>query len=399
MTQRRAARPAGALLGTSCALIVGAVWLQATGPKEITNVLVLGPTILAFGAVGGVLAARIPGNPIGWLFLAFSLLNSCSLLGEAYATRIVAGADLVTGSLVATWVSFWLTEAVPPALLACALLVFPTGVLGSKAARWASWAIGIATAIAALGAALEPGRMGTLGLVNPYGSPAGARVLGPLDEIAMTLVVIGGIGGSAIAVLLRMRRATGDQRQQIKWFAYSATLLAVDLAVAGASTTLMGDPSPAVESISFFVFVVALSTVPLGMGVAVMRYRLYDIDRVINKTIVYAIVTGAVVLAYSATVFVTGAMAAGSGDNLTVAIATLVAAALFRPLLTRVQAFVDRRFYRRRYDAEKIVDAFAVRLREETDLDELTDDLVGVVRTTMQPSHVSLWLRESWVQG
>ena len=119
----------------------------------------------------------------------------------------------------------------------------------------------------------------------------------------------------------------------------------------------------------------------------------------INKTIVYAIVTGAVVLAYSATVFVTGAMAAGSGDNLTVAIATLVAAALFRPLLTRVQAFVDRRFYRRRYDAEKIVDAFAVRLREETDLDELTDDLVGVVRTTMQPSHVSLWLRESWVQG
>jgi hypothetical protein len=383
-----------ALLGAACALLLAALWLQTTGPEAITNVLVLGPTVLAFGAVGGVLAARIPGNPIGWLFLAFSLLNSTSLLAEAYATRIIAGADPVTGSLPAIWVSFWLTEVVPPALLAYALLVFPTGVLATKAARSAAWAIGIATTIAALGAASEPGPMGTLGLVNPYGSLAAARVLGPLPEIALTLVVIGGIGGSAIAVLMRMRRATGDRRQQIKWFACSATLLAVDLVLAGVSTRLLGDPSPAVESISFFVFVVVLSTVPLGMGLAVLRYRLYDIDRVINKTIVYALVTGAVVLVYSATVFVAGTVAAGSGDNLTVAIATLVAAALFRPLLARVQAFVDQRFYRQRYDAEKTVDAFGARLREETDLDELTDDLVRVVRATMQPAHVSVWLQE-----
>src|SRR5919106_1407834 len=374
------ARLAWALLGVSGALLAGAIRLQMTGPEGFTEVLVLAPTALAFGAVGSVLAAKIPRNPIGWLFLVFALLNSWSVLGEAWATHIADGTDSPT----AIWLSFWLTETVPPALLAFALLVFPTGRLGSRAARLAAWTMSFATAVAGLGAAVEPGRMGTLG---------------PLPEIALTLLVVGGIGGSAAAVLWRMRRARGERRQQVKWFAYSAALLAVDLVLAGASATLLGDPGPEIETISFFVFVVVLSTVPVAMGIAVMRYRLYDIDRVINKTIVYALMTGAEVLVYSATVFVAGTVAAGSGGQLAVAIATLAAAAAFRPLLKRVQGFVDRRFYRRKYDTQKTVDAFGSRLREEIDLDDLTDDLLGVVRSTMQPAHATVWLRREQAEG
>jgi hypothetical protein len=389
------ARLAWALLGVSGALLAGAIRLQMTGPEGFTEVLVLAPTALAFGAVGSVLAAKIPRNPIGWLFLVFALLNSWSVLGEAWATHIADGTDSPT----AIWLSFWLTEAVPPALLAFALLVFPTGRLGSRAARLAAWTMSFATAVAGLGAAVEPGRMGTLGLQNPYASRVVTNALGPLPEIALTLLVVGGIGGSAAAVLWRMRRARGERRQQVKWFAYSAALLAVDLVLAGASATLLGDPGPEIETISFFVFVVVLSTVPVAMGIAVMRYRLYDIDRVINKTIVYALMTGAVVLVYSATVFVAGTVAAGSGGQLAVAIATLAAAAAFRPLLKRVQGFVDRRFYRRKYDTQKTVDAFGSRLREEIDLDDLTDDLLGVVRSTMQPAHATVWLRREQAEG
>jgi hypothetical protein len=136
----------------------------------------------------------------------------------------------------------------------------------------------------------------------------------------------------------------------------------------------------------------SLTTLPLAIGIAILRHRLFDIDRIINRTIVYALVTGSALAVYSGTVFLVGTVAVGSSDNLTVAVATLAAAAVFRPALARVQGFVDRRFYRRRYDAQLTIDQFGARLREETDLDELTGDLVGVVSTTMQPEHVSVWL-------
>jgi hypothetical protein len=133
----------------------------------------------------------------------------------------------------------------------------------------------------------------------------------------------------------------------------------------------------------------------VAVGVAILKYRLYDIDRIINRTIVYALASGSVVAVYAGTVFVAGTLVAGSSDNLTVAIATLIAAAAFRPLRARVQALVDRRFFRRKYDSQQTIDAFGARLREETDLDTLTSDLVGVVRSTMQPAHASVWLLSS----
>jgi ABC-type uncharacterized transport system permease subunit len=156
----------------------------------------------------------------------------------------------------------------------------------------------------------------------------------------------------------------------------------IDLLIAG--------PPSALEELTG---TISISLVPVAIAIAILRHRLYDIDRIINRAIVYAVVTGSLVAVYAATVFVAGTVAVGRDDSLTVAAATLVAAAAFRPVLGRVQGFVDRRFYRHKYDAQKTIDAFGARLREETDLDELTADLVGVVKVTMHPTNVGLWLR------
>jgi hypothetical protein len=181
-----------------------------------------------------------------------------------------------------------------------------------------------------------------------------------------------------LSLLVRFFKARGVERQQLKLLAFAAVLFAIE----------SSEALPLPE----WTFPVMLMLIPIAVTLAILRYRLYDIDRIINRTLVYAIVTGSALAVYAATVFVIGAVAVGSSDNLTVAVATLAAAAIFRPALRRVQAFVDRRFYRHKYDAQHTIDAFGARLREETNLDELTGDLVSVVRTTMQPEHVSVWL-------
>jgi hypothetical protein len=198
---------------------------------------------------------------------------------------------------------------------------------------------------------------------------------------------------SLISMWIRYLRSAVAEKRQIQWLLFTGVILVVvdvliDLLIAG--------PPSALEEL---VGTISISLVPVAIAIAILRHRLYDIDRLINRAIVYAVVTGSLVAVYAGTVFVIGTVAIGRDDNLTVAAATLVAAAAFRPLLRRVQGFVDRRFYRHKYDAQKTIDAFGSRLREETDLDELTGDLVGVVRSTMQPAHVSLWLREAGAES
>ena len=217
-----------------------------------------------------------------------------------------------------------------------------------------------------------------------------------------------GAGGSALTgvsliivvaritdLLITRRKASGIERQQTKWFVYSVVAC---VGIIGAAQLMFvfegdGDGESVLNFFGFLAIMAGLMLVPVAMGVSILHYRLYDIDRIISRTIVYVLVTGSLITVYAGTVFIVGTVAVGSSDNLTVAIATLAAAAAFRPLLARVRDLVDRRFYRHKYDAQKTVDAFGLRLREETDLDELTGDLVGVVRTTMQPEQVSLWLR------
>ena len=201
--------------------------------------------------------------------------------------------------------------------------------------------------------------------------------------VGFAFVLVGSLASIA-SLGVRYRRASGDERQQLKWFLFAGGL-------AFSAIVLAFTPIDLGE----WTLGVGLIAVPLAVGVAILKYRLYDIDRIINRTLVYALVTGSALAVYSATVFVIGTVAVGSSDNLTVAAATLAAAAVFRPALRRVQSFVDRRFYRRKYDAQRTIDAFGVRLREETDIDELTGDLAAVVKTTMHPTTVFVWLRGS----
>jgi hypothetical protein len=195
-------------------------------------------------------------------------------------------------------------------------------------------------------------------------------------------------------VLLRLRRAAGVERQQVKWFAYAAAIFAI-AGVLNVSTLAIDVPLW-VEWANLVIFPVAGTTIPIAIGIAILRYRLYDIDLLINRTLVYGLLTVTLVALYVGGIVVLQrlfVLLTGQRSTLAVVASTLLIAALFTPLRRRIQSFIDRRFYRRKYDARKTLEAFSAKLRDETDLDALSDDLVGVVRETMQPAHVSLWLR------
>ena len=195
-------------------------------------------------------------------------------------------------------------------------------------------------------------------------------------------------------MLLRLRRAAGVERQQVKWFAYAAAIFAI-AGVLNVSTLAIDVPLW-VEWANLVIFPVAGTTIPIAIGIAILRYRLYDIDLLINRTLVYGLLTVTLVALYVGGIVVLQrlfVLLTGQRSTLAVVASTLLIAALFTPLRRRIQSFIDRRFYRRKYDARKTLEAFSAKLRDETDLDALSDDLVGVVRETMQPAHVSLWLR------
>ncbi len=196
---------------------------------------------------------------------------------------------------------------------------------------------------------------------------------------------------SVISVLLRLDSARGDERQQMKWFTYAAAVLMGDFFLIVPPAQAIAGPGAA------FVFImIGLLGIPVAVGVAILKYRLYDIDRLINRTLVYGALTSILALVYLGSVVALQALfrsLTGEGSQLALVASTLAIAALFSPLRRRIQSFIDRRFYRRKYDARKTLEAFSAKLRDETDLDALSADLVGVVRETMQPAHVSLWLR------
>jgi hypothetical protein len=199
---------------------------------------------------------------------------------------------------------------------------------------------------------------------------------------------------ASLSVLVRLRRARGVQRQQIKWYAYAAALLAGSAALPYVVSETLNIWW--LQWVAFVPAVFGVASLPVAVGIAILKYRLYDIDILINRTLVYGSLTALLALVYFGGIVVLQrvfVVLTGEKSTLAVVASTLVIAALFNPLRRRVQAFVDRRFYRRKYDAAKTLEAFSAKLRDETDLDALSDDMVGVVRETMQPAHVSLWLR------
>jgi hypothetical protein len=360
--------------------------------------LFIAVALLAYPTVGAIVASRRPKNLVGWILCGIGLLFGVKAFAEAYAYyALAAGPGALPGGMYMAWFSaelLWL----PGLFLGSALLVllFPNGRLLSGSWRAVVWLAVGGSAITALLFATSPGRISPYRISNPFGIEGNLhsilQLLGSLG--AATLLVCCVL--AVISVFVRLQSAQGEERQQIKWFAYAAAVLL--------STFFLGLPLASVIGAiggawaALIPIVIGVLAIPAAVGVAMLRYRLYDIDVVINRTLVYGSLTVMLALVYFGGVTATQAVftvLTGQEEQpqLAIVVSTLVIAALFTPLRRRIQTFIDRRFYRSKYDARKTLEAFSAQLRNETDLEALSDDLVGVVRETMQPTHVSLWLR------
>jgi hypothetical protein len=344
----------------------------------------------AFMVVGAIIVAHRPGNAVGWIFSAIGLLTAIGVLATeyaAYAARTRPGS--LPGVVLATWYTSWWWYPTLVLVLVFTPLVFPTGRLLSTRWRPVAVAAGIGTAAIITLSALQPtlqnedrpvrNPVGLSGTPDPEEGVVGAVLLG---------LLLACVAAAATSVVLRFRRSQGVERQQLKWFTYAATLMALFMLL----SDYLFPQSSVVDAL--YGFVVAL--VPVAAGVAVLRYRLYDIDRLINRTLVYGLLTALLGAGYAAAVLVLGQLFGGVGGNpptLAVAGATLAVAALFQPARGRTQAVVDRRFNRRKHDAAQTIQAFSTRLRDQVDRDTLSAELLAVVEQTMEPTRVSLWLR------
>jgi hypothetical protein len=361
---------------------------RAAGSWGTENIIFILPVVvLAFALVGALISSRLPANPIGWICLAIGLaltLAGVSSDYEAYALQTRPG--YLPGGEYAAWLGNWLWVPAVALIGTFVVLLFPDGRLPSRrwrAVGWLSAAVLISTSVST---AFSPGRLDeSPNVTNPLGIESAGSILEFVNAWSLLLLVLCFVA-SALSMVLRFRRSTGEERQQIKWFATAAVLQTMALAFAFAVD------SGLVQDLSMLTF----AGVPIAVGIAILKHRLYDIDVVINRALVYGPLTALLAAAY--VVGVVGSQAAlraltGQESTLAIVASTLVIAALFGPVRRRVQGLVDRRFYRRKYDAAKTLAAFNARLRDETDLDALGRDLVGVVRGTVQPEHASLWLR------
>jgi len=333
--------------------------------------------VASYLTVGALVASRRPRNVVGWLLCVVGLATAVETFTDEYANY--ADAMGLAGAKAAAF----LFGVNPGVLLAIFVpLVFPDGRLPSR--RWHPlvWLVGAGVVVYVVDAALEPGGPDPLGVELP------GDVYGVLVVVSIGLLIVG-IVGAAASVALRLWRARGQERQQIKWLVYATSVVVIGALGAVFLPLPLGD-------VFYGVMIYGFAGMPVAVGVAILRYRLYDIDLVINRTLVYGPLTVLLAATYYGSVAVLqGVFRALTGQQSTLAVvaSTLAIAALFVPLRRRIQGFIDRVFYRRKYDARKTLEAFSAKLRDETDLDTSRDDLIEVVGETMQPAHVSLWLR------
>jgi hypothetical protein len=351
---------------------------------------------LSFATVGALVASRWPKNAIGWIFCWLGLSFSLGSAGEEYALyALVTEAGSLPGAEGMLWLTALFGGPIVFALFALVFLLFPNGRLLSRRWRPVVW-LDLVAVVCLVAWAFEPGPLANLGLVrasNPFGVQGAAALLGTLGLVGLFMTLAVAVAGG-ISLVLRFRRVRGVERQQIKWFAFSGVVFC---AVFAAGTFLWTLPqSQATAWIWPVLFLAGASTIPVAVGIAILRYRLYDIDFLINRTLVYGSLTATLLAVYFGAIVLFQRLfivLTGQESTLAIVASTLVIAALFNPLRRRIQAFIDRRFYRRKYNAAKTLEAFSAKLRDETDLGALNAELVGVVRVTMQPEHVSLWLR------
>ena len=349
---------------------------------------------VAFSTVGAVIVSRRSETTVGWIFCTIGLLAGVVHLSSAYAVyALLAEPGSLPGGEVAAWMRSW--DWVPYlGLFVFLFVLFPDGRAQSNRWRWFARLVGVVVLVGTTLAAYSPGPIDAIGSVeNPLGIEllevvdANAAV-GPVETLLFTLGLI-----AVVSLFARMRRAREVERQQLKWFAYatavllSGTILAYTIAEATNAWWVWW--------VGFILSTIGLVGLPVSMGIAILRYRLYEIDLIINKTLVYGALTAMLAVMYFVDIVVFQEVLlalTGQTSQLAVVASTLVIAALFNPLRRRIQSVIDRSFYRRKYDAAKTLEEFGTKLRDETDLERISEDLAEVVDETMQPSHISLWL-------
>src|SRR5215213_9679742 len=393
MSRRTAAWLAWSLCLMSVALAAASLILAPLNGRTLAEIFLdwsSGPSIAAlptwtvsFSVVGALIASHRPENPIGWIFLADGFFYGLLSAGDEYAVyALLTNPNALPLGAEASWLGQWVWAPGLGLILVFLPLLFPDGHSPSPRWRPVAWLGGLSIGLTGVSSMILLWPERGPALVTGDESPSHVvKVL--LDFIAVPMLFVAGLG-AVISLFVRFRRARGDERQQIKWFASAAALTLVWITVFGQSTR--GLP----EAIVALSFLLVIPSIPLATGIAILRYRLYDIDRIINRTLVYGSLTVTLVALYFGgivvlqRIFVT---LTGQQSTLAVVASTLLIAALFTPLRHRIQGFIDRRFYRRKYDARKTLEAFSIKLRDETDLEALNNDLGGVVRETMQPAH------------
>jgi hypothetical protein len=346
------------------------------------------PAIFAvtFTWVGAVLAWRRPRNAIGWLLLAAGVMSALQVvLGEYASFGTIGRLTPLSGAVFAAWVVSWIWVFLVTLVAVFLPLLFPDGHFLSRRWRAAAWLGAVTAILIALTIGFSSGPLNNAAYAdNPYGLLVTSDTSLPL--IGVTLLGLAAVAAAA-SLFVRYHRSRGTERQQLKWLAFEAIVLS--LAVLIGSGPNQGAKWPSVLLIG------ALALAPIMIGIAVLRYRLYDIDVLINRALVYGATTAGIAIAFLAGILILQSLLRPimSGSEVAVAISTLASVALFQPLRGRVQRTVDRRFYRSRYDAARTLDDFRARLRDEVDLDAVRADLVSAVRDTVQPAHASLWLR------
>ena len=361
-------------------LAVASLILALLNGRTLGEILI-GPGIgtfailtVSFSVVGPLIASHRPENPIGWIFLALGFFYGLLFAGEEYAIYALLTNP---GSL-------------------------PLGAEFSWLVKWI-WAPGLGLICVLTSIVLWPERGPALVQPGGYAGEIEEWRSGVLDwvqlKLALPMLLLAGLG-AVISLLVRFRRAAGRERQQIKWFASAAALTffwILVIEVFGELISIEGGVAEAIFAFTLASASLVIPSIPIATGIAILRYRLYDIDRIINRTLVYGSLTVMLALLYfggvSAIQALFGALTGQEEQpQLAIVVSTLVIAALFMPLRRRIQSFIDRSFYRSKYDAAKTLEAFSAKLREETDLDALSDELTRVVSETMQPAHVSVWL-------
>jgi hypothetical protein len=383
MSRRSAAWLAWAVCALSLALTALSFFLMALILRLDTPIyffwLSLTITAIGYSVIGAVIASRLPNQPIGWICCAIGFIAAVDHFAGEYAVyAVLARSEALPGSQAMLWLQSWLWMLFV-GLLVFLLLLFPTGQLPSSRWRPFAWVSVTMISVAVIWSSI----------ISPDVRPDA-----PPSPVQLSVMLLGLV--AAASVVVGRRGARGVERQQIKWLLYAGAIffagptfqitVSYVVRVEGSWTLWVGN----------FLGVVSGLGVPVAIGFAILRYRLYEIDLIINRTLVYGSLTATLVALYFVVIVLLQrlfVLLTGQQSTLAVVASTLLIAALFTPFRHRIQSFIDRRFYRRKYDARKTLEAFSAKLRDETDLEALNNDLVGVVRETMQPAHVTLWLR------